>query len=53
MSAVLHSAMAAHKHLLTASNKKASIRFAIGRASWTAVDSDRVVFLDESMFSTR
>lgn len=52
-SAGLISGMAAQKPLLTESNKEARLRFATEHASWTADDWGRVVFSDESTFTTR
>lgn len=49
----LRSAMAAQKPLLTPANKDSRLAFAMQHASWTAADWGRVVFSDESTFSTR
>ncbi|KAH6934906.1 hypothetical protein HPB50_001827 [Hyalomma asiaticum] len=49
----LRSHVAAQKPLLTAANKDARRRFAELRESWTAEEWGRVIFSDESTFSTR
>lgn len=49
----LRSAIAAQKPLLSAANKEARLRFAISHQSWTVEDWGRVVFSDESTFSTK
>lgn len=52
-SAGLRNSVAARKPLVTASNKKARLQFAEAHASWTADDWGRVIFSDESTFTTR
>ncbi|KAH6924141.1 hypothetical protein HPB50_012805 [Hyalomma asiaticum] len=49
----LRSHVAAEKPLLTAANKDARRRFAKLHESWTAEEWGRVIFSDESTFSTR
>ncbi|KAH7944131.1 hypothetical protein HPB52_016367 [Rhipicephalus sanguineus] len=52
-SAVLRNSVAARKPVLTASNKKSRLQFAEAHVSWMADDWGRVIFSDESTFTTR